>query len=124
MFRNILFYNFIVSCCLGITIYLLQFYNVQLPLVINNYLNDFLIIPIVLSISLYILRFTKNDKYYKIPLLIILFLCIGYSYFFEKIMPKISNRYTADFFDVLVYFLGGFWFLFLQKQEHNNVIEC
>lgn len=120
MLKNILFLNFIISCCLGGGIYLAQLYQQELPLLINNYLNDFLIIPITLTICLYVLRFTRNNKTYKIPVFIIGYLCILFSVFFEKIMPGISERYTSDTLDVLVYFLGGLWFLFLQ----NNKLHC
>jgi len=115
MFKNLLIINFIVSCFLGLGIYLAQKLAVKLPLFINNYLNDFLIIPIVLTLCLYILRLTRNNKAYILPLGVVLFLCFGYALFFEVFMPKISTRYTGDFYDVIAYFLGGVWFLGLQN---------
>ena len=115
MFKNLLFFNFSVFSVLGLSVYVAQKSGLQLYWLIHNYLNDFLIIPIVLTLCLYILRFTRNDKLYKIPLIIILFLCGVYAVFFEVFMPSIRIRYTADIFDVFVYFLGGIWFWFLQK---------
>ena len=115
MVRNILFVNFTAFCILGFCVFLAQKIGVSLPLLINNYLNDFLIIPIVLTVCLYVLQFTRSEKAYKIPLFIILFLCVAYAIFFEVFIPKIKARYTADIVDVFVYFLGGLWFWFLQK---------
>jgi len=117
MLKNILLINFIISFCTGLTIYLAQFFGVKLPFLINNYVNDFLIIPIVLSICLCLLRFTRDNNTYLLPIGIILFLCFGYTLFFEIYMPRISERYTRDIYDVLTYFLGGFWFWFLQKKS-------
>ena len=116
MVKNLLLLNFIISCFVGLGVYIAQKVEVKLPLLINNYLNDFLIIPIVLTLSVYILRFTRNNKSYKIPIIVIVFLIIIYAIFFEIYMPTVSQRYTADVFDVLTYFLGGFWFYSLQEN--------
>ena len=88
----------------------------ELPWVINNYINDFLIIPIVLSVCLFVLRQTKSDSNFRISVAIIMYVVVLYMLFFELIMPKLSVRYTADFFDLLMYSLGGLWFWFLQKK--------
>jgi len=118
MFKKALIINFILSSFLGLCIYIAQKLAFKLPTILNNYLNDFLIIPIVLTLCLYVLRFTRNNKQYKLPFGIVLFLCLGYSVFFEGFMPNISTRYTRDIFDVFVYFSGGFWFYFIQKAQH------
>ena len=123
MFKSYLKLNFIVSNVLGLSVYVAQYYKIKLPVFINNHLNDFLIIPIVLSLCLFVLRFTRGDKRYNLPVHIILFLCVGYSFFFENIMPQIHTRYTADFLDVLAYFLGGIWFWFLQKRNNKKPLN-
>lgn len=118
MFRTLLFKNLIIFCFLGTLVYLLQFFNVKLPLLVNNYLNDFLIIPIVLSLSLLVLRLIRKDSSFTISISIILYVFFFYSVFFEYYMPKISTRYTSDMVDVLLYFLGGVWFWVLQKKSN------
>lgn len=113
--KNSIVHFFIFSCITGTVIYVLQKSGVHLPSYINFYVNDFLIIPIVLAVCLYILRWTKNDKYYTISLFNILYLCLLYSIIFEYILPKNLDRYTADIIDVFLYFLGGLTFYILQK---------
>ena len=106
----------ISSCILGTLIYTLQHFNVQLPKIIHNYLNDFLIIPIVLFICSIVLRWTRNDKDFTLSLAIIIYMCFMYSILFEFIFPKYLTRYTSDFVDVLLYFLSGIIFYILQNK--------
>jgi len=117
MLKKSLLLNFIISSFLGLSIYLAQYYKLELPSIINNYVNDFLIIPIVLSVCLYALRFTRNNNNFTIPLIVVFVLCAAYSIFFEVILPKTHQRYTGDVIDVFLYFLGGLWFFVLQKLK-------
>ena len=110
-------YYFYFCLIIGAIVYFLQYFSVQLPTIINSYLNDFLIIPIVLFISLQVLKWSKNNKKYKLPLSIILYICFLYSLLFEFIFPKYLARYTKDFVDVFLYFASGFIFYFLQKSK-------
>ena len=111
-------YYFIFCFITGTIVYFLQYFSVELPNIIQFYLNDFLIIPIVLFISLQVLKWSKNDKKYMLPLSIILYICFLYSLFFEFILPKYLARYTKDFIDVFLYFASGFLFYRLQKSTH------
>lgn len=111
-----LFLYFLTSIILGISVYFAQKNEVYLSKIIHNYLNDFLIIPIVLTISLYILRWSRNNKKYTIPILLILYVCSFYAIIFEAVLPKINQRYTADFIDVLLYYISGLVFNYLQKK--------
>lgn len=111
---------FMVSVVVGSSIYTAQKLNFSLPDSINFYVNDFLIIPICLTISLFVLTHTKNDKNITIPLPIILGLSAFYSILFEYILPPTHNRYTADGIDVLMYFLGGLIFYVLQSRNKKS----
>ena len=112
-----LYYYFIFSIIIGTSVYFCAFFNFQLPKLVRNYLNDFLIVPIVLYTSLQILKWSKNDKNYTLSLPIILYTCFLYSFLFEFIFPKYLARYTKDFIDVIVYFASGFVFYYLQKTK-------
>lgn len=105
---------------MGSLIYVAQKLSVKLPSFINNYVNDFLIIPIVLTTCLYILRGSKNNKYYQIPLGVIVYICVLYSVLFEFVLPKYYIRYTVDVLDVVLYFAGGFVFFVLQKNDTST----
>ena len=109
-------YYFTFSIVIGTLIYLLKKSKVPLHPILSNYINDFLIIPIVLTICLFILKKTKNSKNYQLPLGLILYLCSMYAILFEYIFPKYLERYTADYIDVLLYFISGLIFYKLQKQ--------
>ena len=84
------------------------------------YVNDFLIIPIVLFISLQILKKSKNNLNYKISLPIILYVCCLYSVLFEFVFPKYLARYTKDSIDIFLYFAGGIAFYLLQRLSYEN----
>jgi hypothetical protein len=110
----------ISSFILGTLIYTFQYFNVQLPKIIHNYLNDFLIIPIVLFICLFVLRWTRNDNNFTLSLAIIIYVSFMYSVLFEFVFPKYLERYTKDFIDVILYFTSGFIFYYLQKKQKNK----
>ncbi|MCD8440570.1 hypothetical protein [Tenacibaculum finnmarkense] len=105
----------VFSFFLGTAIYVAQKMSFKLPQIVQFYVNDFLIMPMVLTISLVVLRWSKNNKNYQIPLWIILYSCSFYAFLYEYILPKFYQRYTADRIDVLLYFIGGFIFFILQK---------
>lgn len=114
MNKKLIFY-FLFCLFTGIIIYFLQYLKVNLPNLINNYVNDFLIIPIVLFISLVFLRWSRNDQKFTLSLSIIFYLCFMYSLLFEFIFPEYLARYTKDYIDVVLYFISGFFFYRLQK---------
>ena len=111
----------ISSFIIGTLIYTLQYFNIQLPKIIHNYLNDFLIIPIVLFACLLFLRWTRNDKNFTLSLAIIIYVCFMYSILFEFVFPKYLTRYTSDFIDVLLYFLSGIVFFILQNKQNRKI---
>ncbi len=88
------------------TVYLLQRFNVELPNVINNHLNDLLCMPIVLGIAQLGVRYLRSDPSIILPLPLQLCLTLLFCYYFEWYLPKVNPRYTADWIDVLCYFLG------------------
>jgi hypothetical protein len=92
-----------------------QFTQHRLPFsLFSSYLDDVLIIPIVMGISLLIQRLyvLKNNTFtYSIWSVIATWLF--FSVAFEMVIPKYSTFYYADRFDVLAYALGGFIFYFI-----------
>jgi len=108
----------ISSIIVGTLIYTFQYFDIQLPKIINNYVNDFLIIPIVLFTCLLFLRWSRNDKKFVLSLLVILYVCFMYSILFEFVFPKYLARYTADFIDVILYFISGYLFYKLQNNKN------
>ena len=105
---------------MGTSVYFAQKNNVILPKIIQFYLNDFLIIPIILTSCLIVLRWSKNNKNYQIPIWIIIYICSFYGVLYEYILPKFHPRYTADLIDVILYFISGFIFFILQKTTKSK----
>lgn len=79
----------------------------------DNYLDDFLCIPLVIYligiIEFYL--FNKRLKSYRIQTVICIF--IFYSLLFEWIAPKYFYFGTADYFDMVMYLFGAFFYLFI-----------
>jgi hypothetical protein len=114
--KKLLTYYFIFSILLGSCIYASEKFEILLPRLVRFYVNDFLIIPIVLYISLFVIQKIKRNKSLQLSLVNIIYLSALYSVIFEYWLPKFHIRYTADLMDVLLYFLSGIIFYLLQKK--------
>lgn len=86
---------------------------------VNNYVNDFLCLPLVLGCITQLVRWIKKDAQFHFPLLFILALASYYSLFFEVYLPASMERYTADWVDVGLYFLGGFCYYGISRYERT-----
>ena len=104
-------------CVVAFTVYLAQRYSASLPELANNYLNDLLCMPIVLKICQYAVQFIKSDKQLKIPIKISFTLTVLYAIYFELVLPQFHSRYTADGMDVILYFLGLLFFLWIERRN-------
>lgn len=113
-------FYFPVFCALAVTVFFAQRYLVSLPDLANNYLNDLLCMPIVLKICQIVLRHIKSDGQLKIPVKISFTLTVFYALYFEFVLPQFHNRYTADPIDVLLYFLGLLFFLWVERKNGNS----
>ena len=110
MFRKVLY---IIMLLTAVTIYVVQRLQFPLPTIINNYLNDLLYIPLILGTIEFTIRRIKKDSSFKLPFGFVIFLAISYSFYFEYYLPKVNSRYTADWIDVILYFLGGIAYFFI-----------
>jgi Na+/glutamate symporter len=109
-------YYFFAFALIGLSIYGMQKIGIQLPWFANNYLNDILCIPLVLKTAQYITQHLRSDPFLKIPILLQCLVVLIFILYFEVILPKISERYTADIYDVLAYILGMCIFLILERR--------
>ncbi|OBX24430.1 MULTISPECIES: hypothetical protein [Bizionia] len=107
---------FFSSILVASFVYISQRLQVPLPNWIYFYLNDFLCMPIVLSLCLAIIRRLKKANNLYVPLLVVLGLTTYFVVYFEWFMPQISTRYTADIIDVGLYYLGAMLFFNVQKR--------
>lgn len=116
---NISFKQILFGLCVVIAtcIYLCQRIDITLYPWVNNYVNDFLTLPIILSISLFIVRKIKKDPLLTLPITLVLLVASFYSVYFEYYLPKVTTRYTQDPIDVALYFLGGLVYYFINKRK-------
>lgn len=107
----------------AVLIYTMQQLSFPLPALINNYVNDLLCLPLLLGAMEFIIKRLKKDKFFKFPISFVMVLASYYSIYFEYYLPKVNPRYTADWIDVILYFLGGLTFYFVVKESNNRVFK-
>ena len=112
---------YIIMFLTALTIYVMQLLMIPLPALVNNYVNDLLYLPLVLGAIEFVIRRLKKDNSFKLPLVAVVFLASFYSFYFEYYLPTVNPRYTADWIDVVLYFLGGFAFFFSENIEIRTV---
>jgi len=110
---------FILSVILYILVRLGHLGYYELPRLINNYLSDFLCMPIILTISLVGVRLIKRIPDFTLSPFMIFGMTTFYAVFFEFYLPRTSAIYTSDGFDVLMYYSGAFtyWLMWIKYRR-------
>lgn len=98
--------------------------RLQLPEFFTSYLNDLLCLPVVLGICLLVIRKFSKNKQLQISLFSVFSLAALYSVYFEIYLPEVTERYTADVFDVFLYFVGALLFYLFQKPNEKQEAHC
>jgi hypothetical protein len=107
---------FIIGCLVWIAIKVTRVLDVPIPY-LNGYLTDFFAVPVVTNIGLWLQRvFIIKNNYYVLSPLQVMFMAIYISVLFEGLLPRISKIYTADWMDVLLYFIGGVCFYWVMNK--------
>jgi len=84
---------------------------------LNGYIGDAFAVPVIANISLWFQRvFIIRNNYYVLAKWHVVFIFFYLTILFEVILPCFSKRYTADFFDVLLYFIGSLLFYFVMNK--------
>lgn len=112
MGKKIYIFIFLIS----IIIFSMQKTGLYLPQILNNYANDLLCLPLVLGIITFIIRSLKKDEFFKLPLFFILTMALYYSLYFEYYLPQNNPRYTSDWIDVILYFIGAVAFYSYERK--------
>lgn len=108
---------------LGGTIYISKRLRLVLPEFVSNYFYDFLCIPFVLICCQKVVRLLRNDHDTKMPWIPCLIVTVIFCIYFEYYMPKTNPRYTSDIWDVGMYFLGFFFYMFTKNRVISNPIK-
>ncbi len=106
-----------VFVLLGALIYTFQQSGWPLPSWVNNYVNDFLCMPIVLFVCRFAVRKLRSDRHLQLSLPLIFTVTLYYALYFEYYLPTVNLRYTADPFDVILYFSGSLYFYLMENKQ-------
>ncbi|HET6243634.1 MAG TPA: magnesium citrate secondary transporter [Bacteroidia bacterium] len=90
-------------------------FGIFIPL-IHAYLDDLLCMPVVLSITLHILRLVLKNEKYVFSKIQVFFAVIYFSVMFEGILPLFSVNHTSDIMDIAAYGTGAIIFF-----KHMNI---
>lgn len=98
----------------------LLYANIHLR-IIDNYLDDILLLPIVLGIALFIQRkwIAKSNQFVFGKIIIVaawLYFCI----MFEAVIPPFNTSFTADWLDCIAYGLGALYFYVLMNKPNKE----
>ena len=114
----------IMYCVMSITagtIYYRESVNLSLPWYVNDYFNDLLCMPLVLGLLSFTIRYLKNDSSFHFSIFFIIGLALYYSLYFEYYLPEVNSRYTSDWIDILLYFLGGVLFYAYHRTSPDKL---
>jgi hypothetical protein len=85
------------------------------PWWIQHYLDDLLCLPLVLTVTLFVLRFFYGPRVH-LSWNQVAFTVLYFSLAFEVFFPKFMPRYTGDWVDAILYAAGGvIFYKFLNK---------
>jgi len=85
----------------------------------NHYLADLICMPIIFYIVEGLFRVLKINV--GLSILKVIFGVVYFSFLFEFLLPQLSEKYTADWLDVIMYSLGGFlYFLSIKILKPHN----
>lgn len=108
---------------------LLRVFNIisllSIPQIYRYYLPDLLAIPVLIVLTRFLLFLLSNSGFYKLlqPLTFgfIAFISLFVALIFELILPYLSDSYTADKLDVLMYVFGGIIFYFTLNKKPQDL---
>ncbi|WP_152969681.1 hypothetical protein [Pedobacter sp. Hv1] len=81
------------------------------PNLIQFYLSDLLAVPVIATLSLWLMRWLLSQQNFVLVYWQLIFIIMMCSIIFEVLLPYFMERYVSDSVDVLMYLLGGgfFW---------------
>jgi len=84
------------------------------PIFLSSYFDDFLVVPMVLTFSLFLQQIWVNPLFIYSKFFI-LSVILYFGILFEIILARYIPAYTSDIFDLIAYFTGGIIFYIIQK---------
>jgi hypothetical protein len=98
---------FLASALLFSLNYLLEKgFGIFIPF-IHAYMDDLLCMPVVLTLTLFLLRWLLNNPAFILSKKQVFFAVIYFSLAFELLLPIYSDNYTSDVMDPFAYGIGA-----------------
>jgi hypothetical protein len=94
----------------------------EAPLFLRFYFTDLLFVPTMCWSALFVVRWVKRNNSITISPVLIFIQVILVSIYFEWYLPNYKSHlhpYTSDYWDVLMYGLGGLIFWWWQKTANS-----
>lgn len=89
---------------------LLRIFKIRVKF-LDNYMDDLVLLPIILGIALIVNRkFISKNNDAKFNNVLIIFAWVYFCVMFELILPNFSKSFTADWIDCVAYGIGAFYF--------------
>jgi len=85
------------------------------PFLVSSYLDDLVVMPILLTLSLIGIRLLGSQPDFELPRTYLVAAFLFVSIAFEWWIPLRSTEFTSDWLDVACYGLGTFTFYLLRK---------
>lgn len=86
----------------------------------NQYWADLVCMPIVFAIALKCIQIVKKNNTLTLSVLQVTIGAVYYALLFEFLAPQFDEKYTADFNDVICYFIGALGYWIWQKKMMTN----
>jgi len=115
--RKFYFPVFLVT---AVSIFSAQKAGIVLPEYLNNHVNDFLCLPLVLYIGQFCMRIIRSDSTLQLPISLLLCITVYYAVYFEYYLPNVNARYTGDPVDVMLYFFGMLFFYIVEYGSQKK----
>jgi hypothetical protein len=112
MLRKYYYFTFII---IFLFIFGTQKLGYKLPYYIHNYGSNFICMPIILKTIQLTLKFVSK-KNIRLSYIHIISVTLYFSWYFEYYIPKHNTRYTADYFDIMLYFIGSLLYCYLESN--------
>lgn len=87
---------------------------------LDHYLDDLLCVPVVLHLSARVTGWLQGEVHYRLSRWQIVGTVVYSILLFEVFLPAVSNRYTADGMDILMYVAGGFLYTIVSFSSNNK----
>lgn len=119
--RTLLNKWFIAGCLVWLLVFTTRKLDHPLPQYINGYATDAFAIPVIANLMLFFQRVVAiKSNYYTLSAWHVVFITAYVTLVFEVLLPAYSKTYTGDWFDVVLYIIGG---IFFYKVMNKPVME-